>query len=90
MRLEITEIPDICRYCRKIMKQPDYPKTLELYRGDMLCMTVDVEGASKLVLVENAKEGPVHRKYAPMAEEKKQALRLKQARKTEASDRGCV
>lgn len=35
------------------MKQPDYPKTLELYRDDMLCLTVDVEKASKLTLDKN-------------------------------------
>lgn len=45
------------------MKQPDYPKTLELYRDGMLCLTVDVEEASKLRIVENEKLGPKHIPY---------------------------
>lgn len=49
-------------YCRKIMKK-DYPKTLEIYRGEMLCLTVDVEKAAKLKLVENNTRGPVYEKY---------------------------
>ena len=63
MRLNIDEIPNVPRYCRKIMKHPNYPKFLELYRGDMLCLTVDVERASKLRLVENEKRGPLYEKY---------------------------
>lgn len=43
---------NIPRYCRKIMKE-DYPETLEIYRGDMLCLTVDVDKASQLTLNEN-------------------------------------
>lgn len=50
MRVDIVEVPDMCKYCRKIMKEPDYPKTLELYRGEMLCLIVDVEKAAKLKL----------------------------------------
>lgn len=45
------------------MKQPDYPKTLELYRGEMLCLTVDVEAASKLQLDETSL---YYRKYRPI------------------------
>jgi len=47
------------------MKKTDYPKTLELYRGDMLCLTVDVEKASKMELVENNTQGPTYRKHRP-------------------------
>jgi hypothetical protein len=56
---------NVPKYCRKIMKEDNYPKTLEIYRGEMLCLTVDVEGMSGLRLVENEKEGPVYRKYRP-------------------------
>lgn len=56
---------DAARYCRKIMKEEGYPKTLEIYRGDMLCLTVDVEKASKLKLVENDIAGLHYRTYRP-------------------------
>lgn len=81
MKLDINEVPNVCRYCRQIMKQPDYPKTLELYRGEMLCLTVDVEGASKLLLVENDKIGPIHVPY----DEEKARRRLEGLRKTTTS-----
>lgn len=54
---------NVPRYCRKIMKQPDFPEMLEIYREDMLCLTVDVEMASKLRMVENEKTGPKYIKY---------------------------
>lgn len=54
---------NVPKYCRKIMKKQDYPKTLEIYRDDVLCLHVDVMGASKLRLVENDKEGPLYKKY---------------------------
>lgn len=63
MKLDIKEVPNVCKYCRQIMKKPDYPKTLELYRGDMLCLTVDVEAMSKLRLVENDRSLPHYEKY---------------------------
>ena len=53
MTEDIRKVPNVCKYCRKLMKQPDYPKTLELYRDDMLCLTVDVEAMSKLRLDES-------------------------------------
>ena len=71
MKVDIREVPNVCRYCRKIMKQPDYPKTLELYRDEMLCLTVDVEKASKLKLDENSL------KYEKFDEEKEVKARLR-------------
>lgn len=44
---------NIPKYCRKIMKEEGYPKTLEIYRGEMLCLTADVEKCAKLTLDEN-------------------------------------
>lgn len=54
---------NVPKYCRKLMKKEDYPKTLEIYRENMLCLTVDVTEASKLLLVENSKVGPKYVKY---------------------------
>jgi hypothetical protein len=61
MRVNIEEVPNACKYCRKLMKQQNYPKTLELYRGDMHCLTVDVEKASKLEISENTLQYRTHR-----------------------------
>lgn len=64
MKIEFKDINrNIPSYCRKIMKEKDYPKTLEVYRGEMLCLDVNVEKASKLRFVENEKEGPMYKKY---------------------------
>lgn len=64
MKIQIKEVPNVCSYCRRIMRQDGYPKMLELYRDDMLCLTVDVEKAAKLHLVENEKEGPIYKMYS--------------------------
>ena len=54
MKIQIEKVnPNVCSYCRKLMKKEDCPKTLEVYRGGMLCLTVDVEKASRLQLVED-------------------------------------
>jgi hypothetical protein len=80
MKLQIEEVNDnVCKYCRKIMKKPDYPKTLELYRGEMLCLTVDVEGASKLQLLRT--EGR-YRPYRPFD--------LEEVEKVEHSTQGAI
>lgn len=63
MKEDIRKVDNVCRFCRKLMKQPNYPKTLELYRDGMLCLTVDVEEASKLRLIENEKYGSTYGKY---------------------------
>jgi hypothetical protein len=60
---QISEVPNACNYCRELMKLPEPPKTLKLYRGDMLCLTVDVEGASKLRIVEDNRIGLHYKKY---------------------------
>lgn len=54
---------NVPKYCRKIMKGENYPETLEIYRGEMLCLTVDVVGASKLRLLENENTGPRYVKH---------------------------
>lgn len=72
------------------MQKEGYPKTLKIYRGDMHCLDVDVEGAAKLLLVENSKKGPVHELYVPMSEEKRAALRLKGVGKRLALPQGDV
>lgn len=76
MRITFEDMKEmnVPKYCRKLMEE-EYPKTLEIYRGDMLCLTVDVEKASKLSLVENRKKGPVYEKYIPMTEEHRLKLR---------------
>jgi hypothetical protein len=63
MKLNVDDIPNVPRYCRQLMKKGNYPKTLELYREEMLCLTVDVVRASKLRLVENEKRGPLYEKH---------------------------
>lgn len=63
MKVDIRKVPNVCSYCRKIMKRPDYPKTLELYRDEMLCLTVDVEKASKLEIDHTTLR---YRKYRPI------------------------
>jgi len=45
---DIGEEYSVCDYCRDLIKTGGYPNTLEVYRGDMLCLTVDVQKASKL------------------------------------------
>jgi len=92
MKLQFSDLGsmNVPKYCRKIMKMDDYPKTLEIYRGDMLCLTVNVDKASRLLLVENDRVGPVYKKYVPMSEEKKQRLRLKGATLRSASTQGEV
>lgn len=35
-------------YCRQLIKDGVDDETLYVYRGDMLCLTVDILGASKL------------------------------------------
>lgn len=64
-KLQFTDLDgmNVPRYCRKIMKQENFPEKLEIYRNDVLCLTVDVKEAAELVLVENEKEGPLYRKY---------------------------
>jgi hypothetical protein len=66
MKITFEEIGylNVPQYCRKLIDEENYPKTLEIYRGDMLCLTVDVEGASRLKLVENNKEGPRYEKFS--------------------------
>lgn len=54
---------NVPKYCRKLMKKENYPKTLEIYRNDTLCLNVKVEGAAKLRLIENDKIGPFYGKY---------------------------
>ena len=53
---------NVPKYCRKIMKET-FPDTLEIYRNDMLCLTVNVAEAAELRLVENENEGPLYKKY---------------------------
>lgn len=80
---DISKYRTACDYCRELIKQPEYPMTLHLYRGDMLCLVVDVEGAAKLDLLEGKHDGPRHVKYKDktMSEETKRALASRRARK---------
>ena len=63
MKEDIRKVPNACKFCRKLMELPNPPKTLELYRDEMLCLTVDVEKASKLQIDENTLR---YRKYRPV------------------------
>jgi hypothetical protein len=83
MRVEIEEVSNVCKYCRNIMKQPDYPKTLEVYRGEMLCLTVNVEKASKLRLDESSL------RYEPYVNNN-DLDRLKAWKNRDVSVQGCV
>lgn len=74
MKVQIEEVPDVCKYCRQLVKQENYPKTLELYRGEMLCLTADVEKMAKLRLDQNSL------RYVPYDEEQAR-LRLEGLRK---------
>lgn len=76
MRIDFKDMKsmNVPKYCRKLMKG-EYPKTLEIYRGNMLCLTVDVEKASKMLMIENSKEGPIYDKYTPRTEEQIAQLR---------------
>ena len=53
------------QYCRKIMKKEEYPLNLEIYRGDMLCLSVDVVKMSKLTLVERSRGFFGYEPYKP-------------------------
>lgn len=64
------------------MKEEGYPETLEIYRGDMLCLTVDVDKASQLTLNENTL---VYEKY-----NHKETLRLEGLKKTQGLGHWCV
>ena len=46
--LEDNSYASVTDYCRVLVKNKNYDKTLEVYRGEMLCLTVDVEKAAKL------------------------------------------
>lgn len=47
--LEEHDYPSVTDYCRDLVKTRDFPETLEVYRGDMLCLTVtDIKAAAKL------------------------------------------
>lgn len=65
MKIQFSDMKNmnVPRYCRKTMKTGNFPEILEIYRGEMLCLTVDVVKASKLRLIENEKEGPLYKKY---------------------------
>lgn len=45
--LEDQRYDSVTDYCR-VLVEGEYPETLEVYRGDMLCLTVRVLAASKL------------------------------------------
>jgi hypothetical protein len=55
---------NVPQYCRQLTDGENFPDILEIYRGDMLCLTVDVLGASQLKLVENDKVGPRYEKFS--------------------------
>lgn len=62
-------------YCRKLKRKVEFPSTLEIYRDEMLCLTVDVDGAAGLKLVENNKQGPRYEKFTDKDVLKYQRLR---------------
>lgn len=68
---------NVPKYCRKIMKSENFPEILEIYRREMLCLTVDVVKASKLNLDENTL---LYKKY-----DEKEIERLKAWKKTHVS-----
>lgn len=82
--LEDNKYNSVTDYCRVLVKQEDYPKTLNVYRGDMLCLTVDVAKAALLDIQEGKYNGPIFVKYKepnPMTEKDKQRLALKRQQK---------
>lgn len=81
-------------YCRALMKENEdkYKKeAVEVYRDQMLCLTVNsVEEGAKLDVKENAKVGPYFTKYKElgvMPEELKARLSLKRRAKGSRADR---
>lgn len=40
--------PSVTDYCRDLIKKDAFPDVVEVYRGDMLCLTADVRKAAKL------------------------------------------
>lgn len=79
--LEAAGYVSVTDYCRFLVKQPDpLPNRIEVYRGEMLCMTVtDVAEAAKLMVKEDKNTGPIFVKYkdTKMSAETKARLALK-------------
>jgi hypothetical protein len=77
MKYDINEVPNACSFCRKLIKEnPNFPEIIYLYRGDMLCLTVDVAKAAKFRLDENTL------RYIPYDAERYQRLRTGQRKPT--------
>lgn len=47
--LEANKYPSVTDYCRDLVDAKSPVETLEVYRGEMLCLTVDVKRAAKLM-----------------------------------------
>lgn len=47
--LENNKYSSVTDYCRDLIKQSEFPETLEVYRGEMLCLRVDVVNAAKIM-----------------------------------------
>lgn len=90
--LEEADCESVTDYCRLLIKQGSSKKTLEVYRGEMLCLTVDVREASKLNVLENKNEGPRFVKYkdTSMSEETKARLSFKRQNKGVRAPQGEV
>lgn len=76
-------VTDYCRYLENNWYSGcDYgaETTIEVYRGEMLCLTVkSIEEGAKLTVLENGRDGPYFSKYIPlrpMTEKDKERLRL--------------
>lgn len=65
MKIQIGELKDKshCGFCRKLMKQENPPEFLEIYRGEMLCLTVNVKLSAEHRLVEEDQKGLFYKKY---------------------------
>lgn len=90
--LEDNGYNSVTDYCRVLVKQEDFPKTIYIYRDEMLCLTVDTEKAALLDVKEGKGEGPIFVKYKDkkMSEETKAKLSLKRPKKGVRADRTLV
>lgn len=89
--LEEQGFEGVCDYCRFLIKNANYPldDKIEVYRGDMLCLTVtDIYAASKLTVKESPT--PHFDEYKEMSVKAKAALSLNRRNKPYTSGRTFV
>lgn len=79
IKIQIEEMKGLTcsKYSRKLISQGVDPKEkIEIYRGEMLCLTIKEIGlAAKLDIRENSKSSPFYGNHKPLEEDTLKTLR---------------